>query len=569
MRPRPADGIALALAAAAHLAAALSVGQTLYARHPMVDAYTYWEQASQLFAGTDPFAEGLYQPPGYPAFLAVLGLLTGRPELAVVRWTQAGLGILTAAGLWAAGRRLGERHGVPWAGAAAALLFSLYPTTLLFEQDILTPALTGACLVGALLCLLGGRLWAAPLGGLLVGLAVVCHPTYLLAGAGLGLWRARQPGGRRAGLAFLLALALALVPTTARNLRDFGEPALVSHNAGINFYLGNNPAWRRTAFLRPGLPFRELALEAEPHRRNVAERDDYWRQRTLEEIADHPDAWAATLATKLYWSVHSTEIPRNEDYRCRVEDPALGWLGWLPVRYGWVLPLALLGAVRARRDPEGRLLAGLWALLHLPLLVFLVADRYRLATWPLLCLLAPLGVPLLRTLWQHRSPWGLALLAAAVIPWLPIDPVTQRDPAWCRHVEGNLAYMEEDYDRARVLYEEAVALDPEDMGARGYLAAILQRERRYDAAAELFLPVVRAYPDHFPSLRTMSELEQQRGNVSAAADYMGQAYRVPGDRTSTGKRYVKLLLEAGRRAEAEAVVAADPALQRALSAGDR
>ena len=46
---------------------------TLAAEHPMVDAYTYWQQALSLLDGRDPFAEGYYQPPAYPWLLARAG----------------------------------------------------------------------------------------------------------------------------------------------------------------------------------------------------------------------------------------------------------------------------------------------------------------------------------------------------------------------------------------------------------------------------------------------------------------------------------------------------------------
>ena len=98
---------AIAAAIAVRIAAVLSFALTDYASHPLVDAYTYWDQAGKLFEGQDPFRDGLYQPPGYPYFLSLLGHLTGRPELGVVRWAQAGLGVLSSLMLLGLGRSLG------------------------------------------------------------------------------------------------------------------------------------------------------------------------------------------------------------------------------------------------------------------------------------------------------------------------------------------------------------------------------------------------------------------------------------------------------------------------------
>ncbi|MFT5680506.1 MAG: tetratricopeptide (TPR) repeat protein [Myxococcota bacterium] len=556
---------AIALAIAVRVAAVLSFLQTDYAAHPLVDAYTYWGQAGDLFEGKDPFAEGLYQPPGYPYFLAQLAHLTGRPELAAVRWAQASLGVISSLLLMGLGRSLGSRVGVPWAGAVAVVLFSLYPTTLLFELDILTPALTTALFLGAVATSWWGkRAILGVISGVLLGLAVVCHPTYLLAAVVLGGWVFTE--SRLRGVLLIAGLAATLAPTTAKNLRDFDKLALVSHNAGINLYLGNNPGWRQTAFLRPGLPFRKLALEADPASRDVSQRDAYWRQRTVDEITDHPDAWAAALVTKAYWSVHNTEVPRNEDYRCRIEADPITWLGWLPVRYGLVFPLALIGLVSIRRRGEGRLLAGLWLTLHVPLIIFLVSDRYRLATWPVLCLLAPLGMAAVGAVvskWRQGTRPGLGwllVLPVVVLPWLPTDPIIEKDPGWCLHVQGNLAYMEKRLDEAMELYEASIALDADNISAWNYIAALHHRARRYPEAAAAMQHVINEFPDHFPSLRFMSQIQESLGDRVTAAMFMGRAYRVPGERTSSGIRYVKMLVAAGQVEEARAVLAADPEL---------
>lgn len=536
-----------------------SMEQTAYATHPLVDAQTYWQQAQQLLGGEDPFGDGLYQPPGYPVLLAIWGKLSGGTlTLSAVRWVQLCLGWLTSLGLLLLGRRLGK-----WSGCMAVLLHVLYARTLLFESDILTPSVTGFALVWALICIQSPRWLSAAIGGVLSGLAVVCHPTYLLAAIWLGVCRVFGSDGRRAVAAFGVGLLLALAPTTIRNVQDFGRFKLVSHNAGLNLYLASNPGWRTTSFLPAGLGFRQLALEAEPHMRDVAERDVWWRQRALGEIRDHPDAWAAAVMTRALWSVNDVEVPRNEDYRCRFEAPALAWMGWMPVRYGWVFPFAFLGGVTMlrRRDRLGGMWVGTWVLLHVPMVVFLVADRYRLATWPLLCLLAPVGMTAVRTA-MRRPSWMWAGGLVFVLPWLPTDDVTHKDPARCLHVQGNLAFMDGEKEKAAELYRASLALDPSNITARSYLASMASQGGDLETAHSEMLLVLQDFPDHFPSLKLMSSIQKKRGEISLAADYMGRAYRVPGERTSTGVRYVLLLLEAGRRDEALEVVQASEALQR-------
>lgn len=587
---RPAEWGLIVASAALRGFALQAFSGTRRAQHPMVDAHTYWSQAQALMAGKDPFAEGYYQPPAYPWLLSKLGALQGGAlEIADVRLVHLALGVITTALVVRLGRQLGARHGLAWAGLVAGALHALYPTVLLFEHDLLTPAVTGAAFTGALALLWppasGGlpAAWRAGAAGLLLGLAVAVHPTYLLAAGVLGLWLGLA--GLRAGRRWLPAAALALglavpvAPTAVENWQRFGVFELVSHNAGVNLYLGNNPDWVDTTLLRPGLPFRQLVLEAEPHRRDAPARNDYWKARTWAAIANDPGTWLSTLGAKVVWSLSNTEVPRNEDYRCRTRaGEALHWVGRLPVRYGWAGPLGVLGllaAARRARPREERALFPLWIALHAPMILFLVSDRYRLATWPLLCIAAPLCVPLAREAAaavraRRRPPAAvLALVPLLLAAWWPIHWRTAMDPSLCRYAEGSMHYMEREYPEAQAAYEDVVEAWPRDMGAHYWLAH-LGALRKDPAAAVTHIEVVLdQFPDHFPSLKSLGGWALEIGDRDKAIDAYRRAYAVPGDRTSTGVRLVLMLLDAGRVPEARALVQSDERLARHKKLRDR
>lgn len=567
------ERLALAATALVRVGGLLAIGRTAWVDQPLVDAYTYWEQATQILAGKDPFPDGYYQAPGYPWFLVGVAKLTGGLDFQTVRAVQLGLGLLTVWLIMRLGRALGEARGAPWLGAAAGAIYGLYPTALLFELDLLTPALTNVLLAGALALVwvpggpAGPRGLARAAGaGALLGLAAAVHPTFALGLLGLAV--GLLPCWRLAGAA-LLGGALIIGPVSAQNASRSGSWAMISHNSGLNFYLGNSANWQETSFLRPGLPFRELVLEAQPDQRGRAELDDWWWERARGEIGADPVRWANSLIVKAAWSVNRTEIPRNEDYRCRTEAGPLAFIALLPARYAWVFPLGVVGLValaRRRDEPGPRALVFLWAGLHLPLVLFLVADRYRVASWPVLALAAPVGALALTELARARRWPALAAVGvAAVLPWLPIDPITQKSDAWCRHVEGNLAYGDKDYALAEQRYAAAVALDAQDLDAWRWLAYARHEQGRDAEAIEPINRVLADFPDHYPTLMFKSQLLERLGDLSGAADAAGLAYRVPGERTNTGARYVKLLVRAGRMSEARAVVEADPKLQRSRS----
>jgi hypothetical protein len=61
------------------------------------------------------------------------------------------------------------------------------------------------------------------------------------------------------------------------------------------------------------------------------------------------------------------------------------------------------------------------------MVLFLVSDRYRVATWPVLVLLAAIG-----GLWlvSQRDRWAVVVLVVGlVVSWVPIDERTALDPA--------------------------------------------------------------------------------------------------------------------------------------------
>ncbi len=545
----------LALAVLLRWLAWSSIQQDWWADNPTVDAFTYLEQVRALLAGQDPFAEGLYQPPGLPWLMQAQHLLLGADEAtpSIPRAFNLLFGLLTTGGVYLLGRRL---HPSPWLALGAGVLYTLYPSTLLFELDLLTPPTTGLLLVLALL-LYRRSWWGAGLAGLALGAAVVVHPTFLLAALALA-WLLRRERAPLAAFAF--AVVLMLSPTMKRNA-DAGHFALVSHNAGLNAYLGNNPDWKETAFLRPGVPFRQLVLQADPANRDQYQRNEYWLERTKAEASAHPGALLGALATKAVWSVNHREIPRNEDYRCRTQEGPLAWVGALPVRYGLVFPLALVGVFvcLSRRRWE---LPLLWASLQAPMVLFLVADRYRMATWPVLCLLAAVGgARLLQALQRRHWPVGAVALVGLVLTLAPIDPVAGFHEGWCVHQQANRLMAEEDVEGARALYEQAAELEPEQLGHWYWLGETRARTKDPEGAIEAWDHVLADFPDHYQSLIGAARESGRLGRFTEAADYQGAACEIPGPRTNTCARYVELLWKAGRKDEARAVLVQRPELR--------
>jgi hypothetical protein len=534
-----------------------SVGQTLFADYPLVDAHTYWTQAQAIWDGENPFQEGLYQPPAYPYFLSAIGHLWGGPELGASRWIQVVLGVLTTSGLWWIGNRIGDELDCYWCGCITATLYSFYPTTLLFEQDWLTPTLSNFLTVSAIICLMSRKVWMIVLGGFLLGGAISVHPSLMLLGMAVIFWVWRQ---NKPPLLVIVGMCIALAPTVIWNIQD-GKPALVSHNAGINLYIGNNTEWKETVFMRPGLKFRQWVLQADPSERDLEERNHYWLERTQNDILDSPMAWGGALLTKAYWSIHNTEIPRNEDYRCRTSEPALQWLRVIPIYYGWVLLFGVLGFFQcslAPKQSKARDLSVLWLGAHLPLIVFFVSDRYRLSAWPFLALIAAIGI---NSLFKKVDSRALIVpIVAGFLSIAPIDSRTQLSDAWCLHVQGNLKFLAGLKGQAKMKYEESLEYEPENLSAHLYLGSIAEESSDWAVSKYHYQMVLDGYPEHRPSLMRKVVVCERLQDLECAIDASRRIYEISDGKLRYGLKLFKLLVRDGRDDEAQTLIEKDEAL---------
>ncbi|MFT5587780.1 MAG: hypothetical protein ACI9VR_005393, partial [Cognaticolwellia sp.] len=132
-----AEGAVLMLAIVLRIWAWSSIEGSWDATHPRVDALTYWQQALQLLAEENPFAQGYYQPPGYPWLLSWQQALAETPDPRLSRLFNLLFGALAALGIGRIGR---ISSGWKFGGALAMGLFVLAAAPLRFELDLLTPA---------------------------------------------------------------------------------------------------------------------------------------------------------------------------------------------------------------------------------------------------------------------------------------------------------------------------------------------------------------------------------------------------------------------------------------------
>jgi len=357
----------------------------LFAR-PTVDAALYVAAARDWAASGLP--DVFFKPPLYPFLLSLVWRIGGE-SVVLLRALSVVCGAATCGVVWWLARRwFGSRIAL-----AAGLLYALHQGAVYFEGEIVEIALATLVQVAALALVVrahGRSGAAAAIAGLALGLGIVARPTYVLFAAAALVWL-----GRRAWLPALAGLVVAIAPVTLHNAIRGGDFVLVSANAGLNFYLGNNPRADGRIAAAADLPADPAA--AERAARGIAEAaagrslrpsqvSGFWLRRGLEWMRSEPLRAATLVGRKLFYAWNATEIGDNEDISGLAR--RLPWLGHLPVGAWLLCPLGLAGLVLAPRQRETAL-ARVYVFAQVAaVLPFFVVARFRLPWMPLLAVFA-------------------------------------------------------------------------------------------------------------------------------------------------------------------------------------
>lgn len=474
---------------------------------PVVDARTYVESAHYLTTTSwlGP-AVPFWQPPLYAYALGALFAL-GSADYYLPRLLQGVIGALICVLTYLLGRKiLGGRIGL-----IAGILAACYGPLIYFGGELL-PVIPALFLNLLLLYLLasGGGNWRALGAGLLTGLSALTVANILLfvpVLLGWFYWTQRRakltPRTSLIAPTLLLAgCALVIAPVTWRNMTVGGDLVLISHNAGINFYIGNNAEYERTTAIRPGRAWTELV--AMPERQAGIEQPSaksrYFFGQSWNYITAQPLDFLGLLVYKSYLFLRGDEIPRNLDpYFARTHSQLLSLLLWkygLAFPFGLIAPFALLGLYAFCRSPEGqsptgRLLVLYCACYALSVVLFFVTSRYRLPTVPILLLFAVYGLHAL------RSTPRKTLLALPVLFALSNTATGAMNAEGDAHEHYWLGYAYEQKGmpaNAIRHYRQAIELEPAFAEPLLDLAAIHGEAERFGQAIEYY----RRYLEHYP-----------------------------------------------------------------------
>lgn len=496
-------------------------------RVPYLDGAFYHVWARSLAEGHGDFQGPYFLGPLYPYWLAVWYRLLA-PDPWYARVAQSALGVIDVALVLFIGRRVFGRV----AGFAAAILLALYGP-LVFHENLLVldVVLLTLALAGLALLLRAGQAgpWRGMVLGLMLGAAALARPTALLL-APLALWWLwRTAGAARRSVVALACVAWAalLVPVVARNARLGGGLALTT-NGGVNFYAGNGPGANGRFhepegvrfFAAPEIGARALTVKSAAGTEQAAD-SGLWMARARAWMRQAPGAAAALPLRKAWLLLQSQEIPQVESYAFQAR--RIGALRWMPVDFGWLWPLAMLGLWRAGRRRETRLIAGWVALLLVPCVIFFVTARHRLIAAPEVALLGGAGVAALwsdarRRAWRALVPALALVIAVAFAARVGARP--PRNAAGWEHAQmAERLYATGDLRGAIREQEIAARILPDRIEAQLNLASYWSESGEpgdADRALALVQDIVRRWPENALAQYNLGEQLWARGEVAGA-----------------------------------------------------
>ncbi len=549
--PRPTrDWIALGLVLIAVL---LRVIYTLeqqsnpFFDYPLLDSLYHIEWARALAAGEDFQPGPFFRAPLYPWLLGTELRAFGEQYL----WLRGLQSLLGGATVWLT-YLIGRRAFGLRVGRLAAAFVATNWVLIYFDGELLIPTLAIPLNLLALYLSLGLAKKASAhniaAAGMAWGVAAIARPNVLLFMPFLFLWlvledRSAWLAGLKRGALLTISVLVPILPISFYNTLVGGDAVLISSQAGVNLWIGNNPNSDGSTAIVPGTrpgwwdgynDAIALAEAAEGRELAPSEVSAHYAARTRSFWLGDPGAALELMLWKLRLFVSRHELGNNQDVGFFAKHYSR-IARWLPPSWLMLAPLGLIGLWLAVRDPRRTFpLWGFVPIYSASVLLFFVCSRFRA---PLLPLLAVLAAKALFSAWD-------ALLAKRSLPLCTGAGV------WVL-LTGLVFVVPE-------------RVDSTDAKGLWQLGMYELEQGRFNEALPYLYRSVEANPRFWVARRDLGLALRRTGQPKAAREQWSEALALlPGDVQSTAL-YVEVSLAMGQLDDAERVarecVARNPSL---------
>jgi hypothetical protein len=323
---------------------------------------------------------------------------------------------------------------------------------------------------------------------------------------------------------FVIGILIPVLASLTHNYLISGEFIPVTSSAGVNLFIGSNPA-------SDGMdPFKlgennSVRIEADRLGLAGAQRSDYFRDHAMRFIRSQPLEWLRLCGKKLLLSIGRMEIDNNADIAER--RTAWKWFFVPLLHFGIVFPLAMAALVYVWRSYRRAriLLLGYIGFLAVGV-VFFVAERFRLPAAAYLIPLAALGAVCIVDDVRRRHLKGLTpvliiLAGAAIVSNIDFFNLSGEEFASITVNKAHVERMSGNMKEARRYAMAGLAGEPNSAGAHFQLGAIEEAEGDPAAAFESYLTSLEHDPFFYASYAGARRiLESHNANPSYMDSYV-------------------------------------------------
>jgi len=501
-----------------------------------VDNWYHWNWAQTMVDGNLVGDTTYFRAPFYVYCLALVKALFGDSL-----WAARLFGTLTGlASVWLTfllGQRLFNRR----AGLVAASLHALYPVLIYFESELLLDSLFMLLVQIAVYRFLIWLESEEPRDvfyvGLTCSLAAITRPTILVAVPLFLLmivWICRRSDYLRQAILFVVGLALFVGPVFARNLVVAGDPVLISSQAGVNLFIGNNPeADGFTAALPEPMgrnwqlsQIEKIAEDDLGRQLKPGELSTYWRGKAVDWTMSNPGRFAELYATKALFQIDNREVSNNRQMAPFFAKIAV--LKYNPLSFGIILPFAILGFILGIRGNKGLLFVLILIALYIVVVsLFFYNSRFRLPLMPFYLVAAAGGVTgLIQGVREKRRAVFVGLaIAIPMAAFSFCSPVKLPQAVSTDHLvsHGLHLFEQQEYRAALEQFQEVVRLDNDLPEANLNMGSCFFRMGLGDSAEVYYRREIARNPKRHKAYQNLASLKLVNGEYGDAQEWIQRA----------------------------------------------
>lgn len=516
------------------------------------DSALFDELARQVVNHGVVLEQPFYVSPLYIYFLALVYKVFGH-SFDAVRFIQFALGTGTAVFTFLIARRIFGKT----IAFVAGLLTAIYAPLIFIEGNLLGTSVVTFLLVSGFFCLISIRPnWQghilALLSGLLLALAITGRPNLILLVPVplIYLLIKRTEYSRRIltfAVFFLVGISIPLLLTGFHNKAAGGQFTLLTTHGGINFYIGNNARATGVWMAPKGMNASVSAINLEQSRayaehalgRELSNADvsHFWYQQAFNFILKHPIHWIRLMLKKfmLFWSAYETPLNFNyyfhQQFSGLLKIPLFNLLLYMP--------FAIFGLILLARDwKKYWLLYAVIGLTCLSVILFFMADRYRLVVMPFLITMTAAGVIFgIHTITQKGSQRWIYGGVLIVLFGLEIG-FAQRKAAHINYYDDyyNLSlanFINQNYPDAIQWGQKAIEANPGYVNAYYNLGVTYLKLKQQNQAQRAFEAVVQLDSTDAGAQRNLGGLLLMKGQYYQALKHLEISLRFePGNITT-------------------------------------